>query len=422
MILLPVHSYCGMRGYYRWQLINKETGKCRFDTGFFRNKLLSAGMNQMTAFNFMEYCHIGTDATPPTGSDTQLLGLVATASPSNIEYTAYGTQNSAPWFGWKRKTWRFSGAAIENQNLNEAGVGWGTAPSSLISRALVLDPQSQLPTTVVPLPGELLDVTYELRYYPPLIDTYGSVTLNGVNYDTITRAASVADNQWSFYIGDALGVHNNATSDHRAYDGVLGTIEQWPDGLWADPDGQNGLNSSYVNNSYTRVITVPVGTTGWNLAGGIRSVRLRTKAGWYQTQYSANPGGTTIPKDINSTIALAWNLSWGELNTFSTWNMIAASDSTTPSNGEWNTNLAGTLLRIAHLDSTAADQSSSLEATTNTIFRIFESADTSRWIEYTTSGNHSPQSGYTQYTVSQTNINNGGPRSGNLCVIKELHQ
>ena len=140
MIIIPVHTHCGMRGFQRWRVRNKETGKVRIDTGWFPNKLLSAGMNQMATYNFLTHCHVGTDATPPTGSDTQLLGLVETSS--TIVETTYGTQNSAPWYGWKRKTWRFSGANIENQNLNEAGVGWGTSPSNLISRALVLDPQS----------------------------------------------------------------------------------------------------------------------------------------------------------------------------------------------------------------------------------------------------------------------------------------
>lgn len=419
-MIIPIHTHVGMKGFQRWRLINKHTGKCRLDTGWFPNKLLSTGMNEMGNRNFLTHCHIGTDATPPTGADTQLLGLVTTTS--TIVETSYGTQNAEPWYGWKRITWRFNDPLIANENLNEAGIGWGTAPNNLISRALVLDPQSQLPTTVVPLPDELLDVTYELRYYPPLVDSHGSVTLNSVAYDTITRASSVTSSQWAQYIGTRIGVHNYDITDHRAYDGNLGTLQQWPDGNWADPDGENGINSAYVNNSYTRVITVPVATTGWNLVGGIRSVRLRTYAGWYQTSYSSNPGGSTIPKDIDSTIALAWNLSWGELNTFSTWNMIAASDSTTPSAGEWNANVAGTLLRIAHNDSTLADQSDSLASTNGTIWRIFEQADTSRWIEYTTTGNHSVQSGYNTYVVTVTTTNNGGPRSGNLCVIKEIKQ
>ena len=100
------------------------------------------------------------------------------------------------------------------------------------------------------------------------------------------------------------------------------------------------------------------------------------------------------------------------------WNMIAASDSTTPASGEWNTNLTGTLLRISWEDSLADSYRQALVAGGSVIFRMFQDNDKTKWVEYTTSGASVEQTSWTQYTVTQTGINNGGPTVGQLCYLK----
>ena len=305
------HTMVGMKGFLRLQCINKFSGKVTQDTGWFPNTILDSGRNVMaTQVGWMTCCQVGTDNTAPSQSDTSLLGHFA--GTTTITSTTTGQASSAPYFGWKRRTFRFSAGTVA-ANLSEAGVGWATTGGTLISRALILDPILQTPTTVTPLADELLDVTYELRYYPPLVDvTSPQVTLNGVLYDTITRAAGVTGTRWSTDIGELIGQYSTAAADWRAYDGNIGTILTLPSGTTDDCDNADQYNSAYSNNSYEIQMNCFTGSTGWNLGSGIRSISLQTTAGAYQTQFDAAAGGATIPKTSAYTMTMAWTLGWTE--------------------------------------------------------------------------------------------------------------
>lgn len=410
----------GLQGYMRVQ-IRRPDGRVRWDSGFFPNRILNNGRNNMaTQANWLTNCHVGTGSTVPTSTDTQLEAFVVQTS--TVVSNTDGTQGSAPYYGWRRKTFRFAqGAGHGGQNLSEAGIGWSTTGSVLISRALIIDPQTQQPTTVTPLTDEILDVTYELRYYPYLGDVLNSVTLAGVNYDTITRAASVTGNIWSDNIGVLAGYYSTSSTYWPAYDGLVGNITQFPSGniAYAD-DGTNAYNIAYSNNSYERRIGITIGTSGWNLGAGIRCLALYTEMGAFQTQFSANPGGTSIPKNTNYTMQMEWVIRWAAINVTSYWNMIAASDSTTPAAGEWNTNLAGTTLRVNWDDNLTNDFQTDLKAETGSVFRIIDDTDDSKWVEYTVGGAYTEGVDYTSYPVTQTAISNSGPTVGNQCTLRNI--
>jgi hypothetical protein len=193
-------------------------------------------------------------------------------------------------------------------------VGWGTSGSTLLTRALILDPTSGTPTTVSPLADELLDVTYELRYYSPSGDTPGpTVTLDGTNYDTVTRAALAGSAHWYSIIGSEVSVINTGqVTDWKAYDGALGAETSEPSGANTSLVLGNISASGYSNNSYERDVNCICGSTGWNLGGGIRCIRIRTTGGAYQTSFTSNPGGTTIPKTSSYTMTMQWTISWAE--------------------------------------------------------------------------------------------------------------
>jgi hypothetical protein len=307
-IILPVNMTVGLKGFFRFR-VRRPDGRVRIDTGWFPNKILDSGKNIMADHStWMNYCQVGTDNTAPTALDTGLGGHHA--GTSNVTTTTDGREGSAPYFGWKRKTFRFAAGTVA-ANLSEAGVGWGTTGSTLISRALILDPVLQTPTTITPLADELLDVDYELRYYPPLGDvTSPQVTLNGATYDTVSRACRVTDDSWSADIGNAMGWANSA--DWDAFDGALGTITTAPSGSSANHSGTDPTNSAYVNNSYEVDVNIAVGTTGWNLGAGIRCIRISTTAGEYQTSFTNVSGGGTIPKTTGYTMAMHWTLGWTE--------------------------------------------------------------------------------------------------------------
>jgi len=309
-IIQTVGLEFGMKGFLRLRTRNKFSGKIIQDTNWFPNTILDSGRNNMSVeANWLLSCQVGTDGTAPSQSDTALLGHVA--GTSNIVSVTSGNAPTAPYYGWKRLTYRFDAGTVA-ANLNEAGIGWGETGSTLISRARILDPVLQIPTTITPLIDELLEVLYEIQYYPPLVDVVlPQVTLDGVVYDTITRASGVTDPTWSASIGLKIGV----VTDYRywdAWDGTLGTILLAPNGNSADCDTSNQYNSSYSNNSYEQQVNCPVGSQGWNLGSGIRSVRIRTTAGDYQTQFTAASGGATIPKSVAYNMLMSWKLAWVE--------------------------------------------------------------------------------------------------------------
>lgn len=319
-IVISTQLHFGMKGFLRMQTRNKFSGKVTQDTGWFPNTILTSGRNVMAIrSDWINWCQVGTDGVfPPLLADrqaeTSLGNWFAGTSDVVSGSISNGQAGSAPYYGWKRKTFRFAAGSVQ-ANLSEAGVGWGVDGSQLISRAPILDPVLQTPTTITPLADELLDVSYELRYYPPLGDvTTPQVTLDSIVYDTITRAASVTGDRWSASIGSAIGEYSVAANgaDWRAYDGDIGTILTGPSGVVVNCDNSSQYNSTYSDLSYAIVMNCNTGITGWNLGAGIRSIRIRSTAGDYQTQFNANIGGATIPKTTNFTMHMEWTLSWAE--------------------------------------------------------------------------------------------------------------
>jgi hypothetical protein len=308
-LIVPAHMTVSMQGFFRIQ-IRRPDGRIRLDTDWFPNTVLDSGRNYAAVNNFMIACQVGTDNTAPNVNQTALLGYHA--GTTDITVTDFGNQAvTPPYYAWKRKTFRFPIGSVA-ANLTEVGVGWGTTGSTLFSRAFILDPITQNPTTITPLADELMDVQYELRYYPPDTDVVlPQVTLNGVTYDTITRAAEVNSEFW--YNGIGNKVIANDTNNWTAFSGDIGTVLQNPSGT---SDGNNNGSvgtAAYINNSYQIDVHANVLSTDWNIGGGIRSIRIRTTAGSFQTQFNSNPGGATIPKTNAYTMFMEWRLNWTAL-------------------------------------------------------------------------------------------------------------
>ena len=309
-----IQSNIGMKGFFRIQ-IRRPDGRVRFDSGFFPNTILNDGRNVMaTRSDWTTYCQVGTGTTfPPDINDRRNeTALEAHHAGSNTLSGSIlrGQAGVAPYFGWMRKTFRF-GAGTVAANLSEVGVGWGASGSTLISRAQILDPTSGLPTTVTPLIDELLDVTYELRYYAPTVDVVGpQVTLNGELFDVTTRAASVTGQYWSDGIGSAIGVQTPAAL-YIAYTGNIGAITSTPSGTSGANTTGSLTNASYSNNSYEIGLNCVVPSIEWNV-GGIRSILIRTTAGAYQSEFSRVSDAAAIPKTSSFTMIMRWKLGWVE--------------------------------------------------------------------------------------------------------------
>lgn len=306
----------GVKVFYRGCSFNPKTGIRTPRTDWQPNSMLLNGMNQMADFSNWagpgSKCQVGTVSFPaPSTNDTRLLGYID-GTATIVEHTS-GAQASEPFYGWDRTTYQFPVGPIGEQDLQEAGVGWSTqdTPPALISRALFTDGMGGNPT-FTPLVDEIMQVQAEVRYYPPLTDTLGTVTLNGVVYNTITRASDVT--QWGAGIGQIMGVWTGATTAWKAYDGLIGSIEQAPSGLSADNDNTGQFNLAYQNNSFEVDMQLDTGPLGFILVGGIRSIWIATNAGFFQTQFGEDPAalGNKIPKTDQFNMSLIWRLGWGE--------------------------------------------------------------------------------------------------------------
>lgn len=275
------------------------------------NKILTAGRNYIgDNGSWMTYCQVGTGSTPPVAGDT---GLETWLAGTSYQYAdSYSAQPSAPYYGYRRRTWRFN-AGEATGNISEAGVGWGSSGATLFSRTLIVDGAGD-PTTATVLADEYLDVAYELRYYPPTSDVFETASLGGFTYDLTTRAATVTNSTyWGSVVGSEMGQYSAFATDWSAYDGALGTLEQDPSGNSAACDHPNQYNGAYSNNSYERTMYCDTGTAGWNLGAGIRSIRWRSTGGSYQTQFVRQGGGNeTIPKDNTNGLSVAWTIAWSE--------------------------------------------------------------------------------------------------------------
>jgi len=304
----------GVKTRYKVLRISAVTGEIRQETGWSNNVLLTSGRNQLaTQSNWAFAVQLGTNNTAPDAGQTGLLGYVN--GTSNLIENLVGAQSVAPYYGWRRKRFRFTPGQVSG-NLSEVGLGWATGSGATIAFRALLEDITSTQTTVTPLPDEYVDVVVEIRYYPPLYDRTGTVTLNGVVYDYIIRAAEVNDSiWWGSKAGEAIGHLDLFSTYWQAYDNNIGTIVQSPSGVAYQPDGTNAYDIAYSNNSYQRQMAQVGGPSAWNATTGkkLRSFRFVTTAGAYQIQFDSRASpGNGIPKTTGFNIKFQFVIGWAE--------------------------------------------------------------------------------------------------------------
>ena len=313
-----INLHIGVKSFHKYESVRPSDGRRTLLTDWIPNSVLTSGRNVMaddsTWFNFSV---VGTAGTPiPSPSDTGLSGYWAGSSLINDGSDVWGATSSAPYYIWRRKTWRYLPGTVATP-LSEGGVGWSISNGDQIVRALITDIDG-VPTTVTPLADEYLDKTVELRYYPPLTPVNAQVTLNGEVFDTITTASQVTSAGLGIYIGTAMRVLSGSVGYWKVYTGEPGTIEQAPDGTSANCDISTFTTAPYQNNSYEVDMIANCGPTGWNVGGdGFRSMHVQTSAGNFQTRFGADGNGALtlddpVPKTNQFTIGFGYTMSWDE--------------------------------------------------------------------------------------------------------------
>lgn len=308
----------GIKTRYKFIAVNPNTLEERELSGWCENILLTSGRNELANRDWFTYCQVGTDNTAPAIGQTGLLGFVA--GTNNIQETVAGAESGTPYYGWKRKRFRFNPGETSG-NLNEVAIAWaGTAGANCVTRALIVDINGSQ-TTITPLPTEILDVVVEVRYYPPLTDATGTVVLNSVTYNYIVRAASVTSTSaWANTIGSKIESYAANNADWSGYDNDIGTIDQAPNGVPTPSDNSNDYTNAYSNNSYQIIFGMIVGpgtanSSGWYITTGklLRSILFKTTAGWYQIQFDSQASpGFGVPKTNEFTMQIQFILGWSE--------------------------------------------------------------------------------------------------------------
>lgn len=300
----------GLEGLYRIEAFKRDEqglevpGSRRVAADWFPNLILDAGLEYMGSnSNWLQYCRVGTGSTPPNASQTALVSLVGSTNSTTSSVT--GAQSSAPYFGWRRNTYRFA-EGVATGNLAEVGVGWG-ASGLLFSRALILDSGGS-PTTIQVLADEALDVIYELRFYPPTEDATGSITLDGASHSWTSRASRVTEaTPWS---GGQQGMIVSPVTGPQAFTGAIGAITGTPSGTATTIAA---TRATYVANSKKSKITLSANLTQGNLVGGIRSVGVSGNSanfGSYQIEFDP-----PIPKVNTKVLTLDIEIGWSRRTT-----------------------------------------------------------------------------------------------------------
>jgi hypothetical protein len=154
------------------------------------------------------------------------------------------------------------------------------------------------------LSDELLDVTYELRYYAPTSDVLGPQgNFGGTLYDTTTRAAVTTDSAWSSNIGLQMGVVDDSA---WSYTGSLGAVTASPSGVAEQALAASYTDATYSNNSLNRDFSVNVGVTEWNTT--TKSVRISCTGGVLQCEFDNT--GVGITKTSSQTMSMTFNVAW----------------------------------------------------------------------------------------------------------------
>lgn len=309
MILLEARVE--IEGLYKIEAV-KLDGTRRLLADWFANTISNTGLDliaQSTGSNsiVMQCCVVGSGTTPPDdvtftqGTITTPLKTLTTTA------NATGAQVSAPYYGWWRRTFQFipTGSAY---NASEVGVGRsdGALPSqfTLFSRQLIVDGLGD-PLTISVLADEYLDVTYELRIYPPLEDVEFALNITGtdpITHDCVLRATNVTTATfWGSPLQSNAGMQS---PDTEVTSGTIGAITSGITGshLSGSP---TATNAAYSVGSYKRRATIVWGITAGNSVPGISAMYFIHSHGAYQVSFDP-----PILKDSNKILTLVTEVTW----------------------------------------------------------------------------------------------------------------
>lgn len=269
----------------------------------FPNLITDAGLLRYGSdADFIRYCNIGSSSTTPTVSDTTLINRLYYSESELPENTGANNTDPNARYVYRRRTIRFTPKGVP-YTIAEVGFGWN-ATGSVFNRALVVD-GGGYPTTISVLDNEYLDVTYELRLYPPTTDSTGTLTPTGkdvVPRNWTARPADLSgDISYQVYSWSISG--DTYTNTIAACGGTIGTPFSLPASWinYATGVGSITINPVIPEITYSKKFNLGDG----NSASGIKSIVVNSHGHYYQIGFDA-PFMKTNTDEITFTYKISW--------------------------------------------------------------------------------------------------------------------
>ncbi len=296
----------GVAGLFTIKAI-KADGSERLLADWQDNLITDAGLDALGGYQvgngFGYACRVGSGSTPPANTDTALAAFVAGRARKSQEG---GRSASSPYYAWERNVYEFpTGTAAGN--LSEIGLAGQPSPSGsdpIFTHALIKDGSGN-PTTITVLPDEILQVTYEIRYYGKETDTVQTLTIKGVSTTVTSRLVAAGSSEWN----GAFGMY---WTDYvwgcywftGPSSGLAAITATYPAG---DLQSQSSVfyeHLAYTPGNHYRD-TVSRGNLAFMAGQQVGAARGRSSKVPYQVAFSPRPTKTS-----SETIALTMRYSW----------------------------------------------------------------------------------------------------------------
>lgn len=272
-------------------------GRSRVIRDWRANLILDAGLERWGTGQINIWCSLGSGTTAPIAADTEMETFIVSAETMAV---LSGVQDEAPYYGWQQAQSIFTPPGGAGHTIAEVGWGWEADGSGLWSRSLLKDEEGA-PQEFEWLADESLTITYELRIYPWLSDSTGSISLGGNSYACTIRASRVAAAwAWAANYQDPVALFAKPTLAPilpSVFDGAIRNYLLDPLGTAAVAD--EVAVDAYEAASYERTGTATWGTGSATFATGITALTVASSIGRYQVGFSP-----AIPKTNAQTLAL----------------------------------------------------------------------------------------------------------------------
>lgn len=271
----------------------------------FNNLITDTGLNTVATSSLtsaVTVCRVGTGTTPASPTDTSIenqLGVNGT-SPATSVNNSGGVPS---WSQYISYIFTFPVGAVVGEATE---VYFGTG-STIFSRTLIKNSEGTLaPFTI--LADEQLIVKYEVRKYPPALDSSGVYTISVNDVDTdyafTLRAANVNTTLGSsyWYGSRALGTVDGCVAYQSQ---LLGSISGSPGGTAAA--GSVSLDP-YITGSFKRTGLLTWNTGAANFGGGIGSIGYcggNSSDIGFQVSFSP-----PIPKTSDNVLKIPFEVVW----------------------------------------------------------------------------------------------------------------